>query len=591
MKKYLLFFLIVFILSFAKKSYSQCPGCVIDTACAPAGGFGLCPDDTIKLIAYKDTSVNLTFVVPEEYDDPGSGVTVDVNYVEVTSISGMPVGLNWECNNMPDCHYDGGSMGCALVCGTPISPPGVYVATVNLDANVSVVGNTTTSFDLIFEILPANSNNFAFGYSPTQGCLPLTVNFTNNIPSNGNPDYSYLWDFGNGYQSSLENPAPQTYDTAGNYIITYEARIDTAQYFFSSVTVLGASCNDVGSDPDFYYILKLNGNAVHTSQTIDNDAPPTNIPTNGQALLDTTYVLEIWDEDGGLAGSDDLCGDISFNGHDDDTLTLTNGSLTVQVIIQHPVVTFTETDTISVFENPPIPFVTYQPNDSVCDGNYIKLSSSSSIDNQWFDQNGIIAEADSSIYLAETSGYYFVRVTNTNGCFSDSPTDTVTIMDNPFKPTFWINFDTLTSNSTDYLQWYFYDDTVGIPIQNANTNQYIINESGYYFLVATNDFGCTSSSDTVYITSYNVNNNNLSFDVNIYPNPAHKQVNVDFYNYNKINKIIIINTLSQVVKEVNIDENQININEVIPLENTKKGIYFIKFSGKSNIFTKKLIIN
>ena len=591
MKKYLLFFIIIFILSFTKNSYSQCPGCVVDTTCAPAGGFGICPDDTIKLIAYKDTSVNLTFVVPTQYDDPSSGVTVDVNYVEVTSINGMPVGLNWECNNMPNCHYDGGSMGCALVCGTPISPPGVYVATVNLDANVSVVGNTTTSFDLIFEILPASANNFAFGYSPTKGCLPLTVNFTNNIASNGNPDYSYFWDFGNGYQSSLENPAPQTYDTAGDYIITYQVQIDTAQYFFSSVTVLGASCDDVGSDQDFYYVLKLNGNAIYTSQTIDNDAPPTSIPTLNQTLMDTTYVLEIWDEDGGLAGSDDFCGDVSFNGHDDDTLTLTNGSLTVKIIIQHPIVTITETDTISVFNNPPVPFVSYQPNDSVCSGDFVELTSSSANNNQWYNQNGIIAQADSSVYYATVSGNYFVRVTNTNGCFSDSPIDTITIIDSPFKPTFWINYDTLTSNSTDPLQWYFYNDTVGVPIQNATSNQYIVTESGYYFVVATNQYGCTSSSDTVYITSYNISDNYLDFDVNIYPNPSHGNINIEFFNTQKINKIIITNTLSQVVKEINIDENNLNINKVINLEKAKKGVYFIKFSSKYNIFTKKLIIN
>ena len=592
MKKYLLFSIVILILSFAKKSYSQCPGCVIDTSCSPAGGFGICPNDTIKLTAYKDTSVNLTFVVPTQYDDPSSGITVDVNYVEVSSINGMPVGLNWECNNLPNCHYDGGSMGCALVCGTPISPPGIYVATVNLNANVSVVGNTTTSFDLIFEILPASSNNFAFSYSPTQGCLPLVVNFTNNIPSGGNPNYTYTWDFGNGYQSSLENPNSQTYDTAGNYIISYQVEIDTAQYYFSDVAVLGASCDDGGlSDPDYYYILKQNGNVIVTSQTITNHAPPTNIPTNDEVLQDSTYVLEVWDEDGGLAGADDYCGDINFNGHSSGAQTLSNGSLVVSITIQHPIVTFTEVDTISVFNNPPLPNISYIPNDSVCGGDFVELSSSAMSDNQWFNQNGIIAGADSVVYNAGVSGNYFVRVTNSNGCFSDSPVEDITIVSNPFKPTFWINYDTLTTNSTDILQWYFYDNFNATPIAGGTTNKLIVSQTGFYFLTATNYFGCISSSDTVYVTSYSINENFKSFDVNIYPNPAHQQVTFEFYNNININKIVILNTLLQTVKEITVDENKLNVKEIVNIENEKKGVYFVKFVSKSNIFTKKLIIN
>jgi PKD repeat protein len=58
-----------------------------------------------------------------------------------------------------------------------------------------------------------------FEASPTSGCAPLVVNFTDL--SSGNPT-SWSWDFGDGGTSSLQNPS-YTYDTAGTYTVTLTA--------------------------------------------------------------------------------------------------------------------------------------------------------------------------------------------------------------------------------------------------------------------------------------------------------------------------------------------------------------------------------
>jgi len=55
-----------------------------------------------------------------------------------------------------------------------------------------------------------------FTATPLAGCAPHVVYFTNT--STGNPT-SYLWDFGNGFTSVLQNPST-TYLTAGNYTVT-----------------------------------------------------------------------------------------------------------------------------------------------------------------------------------------------------------------------------------------------------------------------------------------------------------------------------------------------------------------------------------
>ena len=59
-----------------------------------------------------------------------------------------------------------------------------------------------------------------FSATPTAGCGPLGVTFTDQ--STNNPTF-WSWDFGNGQTSSLQNPAV-TYATAGSYTVTLIAR-------------------------------------------------------------------------------------------------------------------------------------------------------------------------------------------------------------------------------------------------------------------------------------------------------------------------------------------------------------------------------
>ena len=59
-----------------------------------------------------------------------------------------------------------------------------------------------------------------FSATPTSGCGPLSVQFTDN--STNNPVF-WSWDFGNGQTSSLQNPAVQ-YAAAGTYTVTLITR-------------------------------------------------------------------------------------------------------------------------------------------------------------------------------------------------------------------------------------------------------------------------------------------------------------------------------------------------------------------------------
>jgi PKD repeat protein len=57
--------------------------------------------------------------------------------------------------------------------------------------------------------------------SPASGCNPLTVTFT-DATTVGDPATSWLWNFGDGTFSTLQNPPPHAY-TSGSYYVIFEA--------------------------------------------------------------------------------------------------------------------------------------------------------------------------------------------------------------------------------------------------------------------------------------------------------------------------------------------------------------------------------
>lgn len=65
------------------------------------------------------------------------------------------------------------------------------------------------------QLISVRALNAAFGVDSTDGCVPLTVTFTNNSTSNV-PITSYQWSFGDGTSSTQSNPV-HVYNTYGQY--------------------------------------------------------------------------------------------------------------------------------------------------------------------------------------------------------------------------------------------------------------------------------------------------------------------------------------------------------------------------------------
>jgi PKD repeat protein len=106
---------------------------------------------------------------------------------------------------------------------------------------------------VIYDIAPTNQPPTAnFAGSPTSGTAPLTVQFTDL--SSGEPT-SWLWDFGDGSSSALQNPSYE-YTTAGTYTVSL-----TATNAYGSDTETRTSYITV-SEPGSVTIMHVAGIAV-----------------------------------------------------------------------------------------------------------------------------------------------------------------------------------------------------------------------------------------------------------------------------------------------------------------------------------------
>lgn len=125
-----------------------------------------------------------------------------------------------------------------------------------------------------------------------------------------------------------------------------------------------------------------------------------------------------------------------------------------------------------------------------------------------------------------TSNYFdstqlaYVNVTDARGCKGVS--DTVSVFESPFPPTPTVTqiANGLTSSPGFTYQWY----QNGLPISGETGQQLIISSSGFYQVEVSNQYGCTSLSDWIWYSPTNIDE--LNPDINIYPNPFSKQINI-----------------------------------------------------------------
>ncbi len=584
----------------------NCPGCVPDINCTISPAFpALCPpalpSDTVGNL-YDEV---MQFYMPSNFDDPGTGFNVDLLEVEVLDIVNIPFGLTWTLDIYPNVMYypvnnpPATEHGCVRVCGTPILP---FNDSIQVFVRVLVDAGITTqelvqSFKVGLTIHPSASGNASFTVSNPNGCAPVETEVNTNFPSNDNPGFSYQWDFGNGTTSDAENPSSVTYTNPGTYDIICHTIIDTLPYRFNYLRVESTTCSDAFSATDFYFKLFENGQEVMNTKTTFGSVPdtdaPVDVPFTPYDLQNTTYTIEVWDEDGGLKGGDDLCGTVAFNGHSTDTLVLSQGgSLTIKINIDHQVIEFLDTTTVTVLPVPDTPVLTGTA-DTICHGDSIVISSTSGDQWQWWQDSLLLSGLDSSAIITGDSGAYWVVVTNSSGCTNISDTFDLTVVLNPPAPNYWQTGNTVQTGLQGYdLQWYLNGDS----IPGANGNVLELEQSGTYYLTSTNYFGCISQSQVVEL-SYTPPDTVDSVDeiliknLELYPNPNNGVFNLLFdVSQNSNITISIHDVLGKIVYQEQLSDYHGKYSKTLNLSSHSNGLYTVSIYNENRQLLKTKIV-
>ncbi|MEI6409197.1 MAG: T9SS type A sorting domain-containing protein [Bacteroidota bacterium] len=532
-----------FITLFAQALSAQngCPGCLVSV---PAN----LPADTIYLPALPDGQQGVAYnkdysfrlpktTTPFAAIDSTTPAGLTISKIDIISISGLPQGLDWTPNQWsfdPSTQTDG----CMKLCGTP-QESDTFLLMVKVKVTVFII-TREVEFPLHLYIAPKISSTNGFSMTNFTGCGHATTSFVNKVPSGGHNGFTYHWDFGDGTTFNGENPPPHPYNSPGAYIVKYRAMIDTVGYILQSATVIDVECVDElgAGHPDLYLLLKNpGGTQIYDSSPDINNAPlPYTFPLNIK-LGQGNYNLAVWDEDSGLKGSDDPCGNVSFNILSDGTIT--SGGFVVALKIIHPIDSVLSTDTIRVYPQPTQPIITAPFGLSKCAGspNQIRLNTNAPVSRQWWLNGAEIVGAIDTFLIPTQSGYYKVQTITPDGCEAVSDSAFVEIYPQPASP-LYMNHNNLLSlvNTTNLpaqyeLQWYF-----GVnAIAGANGFTHCATADGIYGLLV-KDLSNQCSSYYSATVDYNPN-----FDctisattpanaamLNMYPNPAKQSVTLYF---------------------------------------------------------------
>lgn len=568
------FTLISIICAISLSNYSQAQCSPNTTYTSPGIYPDTMPEGTVGIPYAED----ITFVLPTDT----SGFDF-INF-EIVSIS-LPVGLNWVCNNNANgCNYNPqvSQYGCVHVSGTPLLA-GDYNVTVSVMATLEVVGTFPSTFDVFMRINPAEvvTTNDGFSMSGFSGCSPVTVEFTNNNPGL----LAYSWDFGNGNISTLENPAPQVYNTPGDYIVTYKAwdnltTIDV--YTLTGLTINSMSGYGEGfpsyEDADAYYKLIQNGNVIATSSIITNTDPPVSWTANN--LLDPTlpYTIEIWESDAAeiALGGDDFMGSHTLNigGCNGCAAGTANISYTIthQQILPVPLVI--STDTINVFGVPGEPNIYF---DSV---NHTLHTDSTAYGIQWYFAGSPISGATSPSLVIDESGLYSLVSISGGGCVNFSDTIQATVCDDTFNPVITLSGSELEVNNPGgyTVQWYLN----GAIIPNAVSNTLPLTQGGSYTAMLTSTLGCEYTT-AAYGSTIGINELTKK-PFSVFPNPSTGTIYVRLTADSECD--ITVSDMSGRT----VHTERIQSDSGIDLSSFGKGAYLLQIQTAGKYYTERVIV-
>lgn len=325
------------------------------------------------------------------------------------------------------------------------------------------------------------------------GCFPLTVNFTDQSSVADGSISSWLWDFGDGNTSGLQNPQ-HTYTNQGRFNVSLQVRSNKG--CLQSITKLN-------------YIVLDNG--VKGSFSIGNSTncrPPTPISFTNTSTGTGTLTYQWLFGDGGTSTQTNPTHTYNAPGTYTVKLIVRNNAGCTDTIEKLNAITI---GTVSAaFTNPAI----------VCAGNYFTINNTSNptpASSLWTFGNGNTSTALNPLVMYPLPGNYTIKLRSNFGACADSVTHSIQVLPKPTagfsatntlscKPPLTVPFTATASGATSY-KWFFGDGDTSSLANPSHT--YTSFGSFNVTLVVTNAAGCT---DTLVKNRFvNIENTNASF--------------------------------------------------------------------------------
>ena len=517
--------------------------------CVPAmpqpGDGEIFPDTLSDAAACQPYEDAISFLLPRDTTTrvAGTNITIPFNSFTITDVQGLPAGISWACSIGGDCKYDVSpdnpdpdTLGCVSFFGTP-SIPGEYLVEVLIVANLELVGDNEGVFEIPFRVGGCELETDCFEYQLSGACAPADLNISSILDLPDGPGVSIDWNIdgpsGSFFKSNNETLPALTLAEPGEYVLNYQAVVDTTGYILNGATLLGVDCTDLFNSADLYWRLRNpNDELVFESSIRENSGDDLPLDMElPQIVLDSgLWELEVFD--------DDLLGDAECGGQGEGiffqvpplepVFEATNGDLRIRLEILNPVSQFACSDTITINAPPETPFL--MVSDTIfCEGDSLLLMTESQDSLRWFRNNSIFDSGFSPELWVSEDGFYRVEAINTESlCVSSSNTVFVEEVGVDVPQ---INFDgdslLMVVNPQEELQyeWFNQEDTL---VGTGST--FLLERSGEYYAVAVGrETDCRSeNSSSIGFIATSLENQLAAGAVRVFPNPFRAEIQLSW---------------------------------------------------------------
>jgi len=478
---------------------AQCNECEADPSCTSSDGFPtLCPLVLPSGTAGEAYETVITFFLPSEITDPGSGLVATLNSVAVTNISGVPPGMDITLDDV-DAFYEpasGQNSGCATLCGEPTFA-GAFEIQINILAVVTALGfeqEVPEGFALPLIIAPGTGGTSSFTYSPAAGCGEVVADFVATVFGEGNQVTAHQWNFGAFGAADGDQVNGVLFNAPGLHEVTLETVIQNQ--VLSQVELFntgGGGWDDFFGNPDPYFTLKdANENVVYTSSTLDATTSGT---WSGLSIVlnNPPYSIDFYDED--LFDGDDWLGWAPFSPNGPGAINVdanpSNAQLTIGL---NAVVVLSDTAQVLVNALPEVEVIQSGASSLSC-------VNDSLLQYQWFMGGSLVESGGVPDFYPEESGWYTLLGLDSSGCSALS--DSILFC----MPNAGVALDLIEANGSpmalvtvtnvNWWVWHFNGNPQDTLFAGGET--WFPLESGWYYVASESELGCPVSSDSLLV--------------------------------------------------------------------------------------------